>query len=169
MLVRSVAAILDRDLRTLAREVDAYPGRRELWQQLPGMTNAGGTLVLHLAGNVRHFIGARLGGTGYVRDRPAEFSRRDVSVKGLLQEIEVARAEVARTLSRLDDGSLPEVFPEVITDMRVDTGEYLIHLLTHFAYHLGQIDVHRRIVTGDASSVGAVKPAELGSASPARS
>ena len=169
MLVRSVAAILDRDLRTLSREVKAYRDEGQLWQTVPGMANAGGTLVLHLAGNLRHFIGARLGGTGYVRDRAAEFSRRDVSVEDLLQEIEVARAEVARTLSRLDDGSLPEVFPEVITDMRVDTGEYLIHLLTHFAYHLGQIDVHRRIVTGDVSSVGAVKPAELGSASPARS
>ena len=169
MLVRSVAAILDRDLRTLSREVEAYTDWHELWQELPGMTNSGGTLVLHLAGNVRHFIGATLGGTGYMRDRPAEFSRRHVSVRDLLKEIEVARAEVARTFAGLDDGSLPEEFPEVIADMRVDTGEYLIHLLTHFAYHLGQIDVHRRIVTGDVSGVGAVKPGELGSARPARS
>lgn len=169
MLVRSVAAILDRDLRTLSREVEAYPDRHLLWQAVPGMANTGGTLVLHLAGNLRHFIGARLGGSGYVRDRPGEFSYRDVPVRDLLEEIEIARAEVARTLSKLDDASLPAEFPEIIADMRVDTREYLIHLLTHFAYHLGQLDIHRRIVTGDRSSVGAVKPGELSSVRPARS
>ena len=169
MLVRSVAAILDRDLQTLSREVEAYPDRHQLWQTVPGMTNTGGTLVLHLAGNLRHYIGAKLGGTGYVRDRPAEFSRRDVSRRDLLEEIEIARAEVAGTLAKLDDRSLPAEFPEIIADSRVDTQEYLTHLLTHFAYHLGQLDIHRRIVTGDRSSVGAVKPGELSSVRPARS
>jgi Protein of unknown function (DUF664) len=168
MLVRYVAAILDRDLQTLSREVEAYPGTHQMWQMVPGMTNTGGTLVLHLAGNLRHFIGARLGGTGYVRDRAAEFSRRGVSRRDLLEEIEIARAEVARTLTRLDEQSLPAEFPEIIADSRVDTREYLVHLLTHFAYHLGQLDVHRRIITGDASSVGAAKTAELSSARPAR-
>jgi uncharacterized damage-inducible protein DinB len=168
MLVRSVAAILDRDLRTLAREVEAYPDGRQLWQPVPGMANTAGTLVLHLAGNLRHFIGARLGGTGYVRDRAAEFSRRDVSRRDLLAEIETARAEVAGSLASLRDRSLPAEFPEIVAGSRIDTQEYLVHLLTHVAYHLGQIDSHRRIVTGDASGVGAVKPGELGSARPAR-
>jgi len=168
MLVRSVAAILDRDLQTLSREVGAYPESRQLWQTVPGMTNTGGTLVLHLAGNLRHYIGANLGGTGYVRGRAAEFSRRDVSRRDLLEEIEAARADVARTLAALDDRSLPADYPEIIADSRLDTQEYLIHLLTHFAYHLGQLDIHRRIVTGDGSSVGAVKPGELGSVRPAR-
>lgn len=169
MLVRSVAAILDRDLQTLSREVEAYPDRHQLWQTVPGMANTGGTLVLHLVGNLRHYIGAKLGGTGYVRDRAAEFSRRDVSRGDLLKEIEVARAEVAGSLARLDDRSLPAEYPEIIADSRFDTQEYLIHLPTHFAYHLGQLDIHRRIVTGDASGVGAVKPGELSTARPARS
>ena len=167
MIVPSVAAILDRDLRTLAREVEAYADDRQPWQPVAGMSNLGGTLVLHLAGNIRHYIGARLGGTGYVRDRAAEFSRRDVSRADLLAEIAAARADATRTLAGLDDGSLPLRYPEVILDHHVDTAEYLLHLLTHFAYHLGQLDTHRRIVTGTASGVGAVRPAELSSARPA--
>jgi uncharacterized damage-inducible protein DinB len=167
MLVRFLAAIVDRDLRALAREVEAYPDERQLWQPVPGMANTAGTLALHLAGNLRHYLGARLGGTGYVRDRAAEFSRRDMSRAELLAEIEAARSEVARTFAGLDDESLPNRYPEVITDHHVDTREYLIHLLTHFAYHLGQLDTHRRIVTGNASGVGAVRPADLGSARPA--
>jgi uncharacterized damage-inducible protein DinB len=167
MLVQSVAAILDRDLRTLAREIEAYPDERQLWQPVPGMANTAGTLALHLAGNLRHYLGARLGGTGYVRDRAAEFSRRDVSRAELLAEIEAARSEIARTFAGLDDESLPDRYPEVILDHHVETQDYLIHLLTHFTYHLGQLDTHRRIVTGHSSGVAAVRPAELRSARPA--
>jgi uncharacterized damage-inducible protein DinB len=168
MLVRSVAAILDRDLRALAREVEAYPDERQLWQPVPGMSNMAGTLALHLAGNVRHYLGALLGGTAYVRDRPAEFSRRDVSRAHLLAEVEAARVEVGRTLAGLKDESLPHRYPEAITDHHVDTEEYLVHLVSHFTYHLGQLDTHRRIVTGSTAGVGAVRPAELGSARPAQ-
>ena len=168
MLARSVAAILDRDLRGLAREVEAYPDETQLWQSVPGMPNSAGTLVLHLAGNVRFFIGSKLGGTGYVRDRAAEFSRRDVPRGELLKQIEAARAELAGTFARLDDDSLPQEYPEVVAGMRVATDEYLVHLVAHFGYHLGQIDTHRRIVTGDAASAGAVRPAELSSARPAK-
>jgi uncharacterized protein DUF664 len=168
MLVRAAAAIFDRDFRTLTREVESYRDQDELWQIVPGMPNPAGTLVLHLAGNLRHYIGARLGGTDYVRDRAAEFSRRDVSRADLLAEIEAARLEVARTFAELDEGSLPPLFPDLIADHHIETKDYLLHLLTHFAYHLGQIDIHRRIVTGNASGVGAVRPVELSSARPAR-
>ena len=44
------------------------------------------------------------------------------------------------------------------------TGDYLVHLTTHFAYHLGQIDYHRLIVTGAALAVDAMRPSELSSA-----
>jgi hypothetical protein len=167
MLVAAVAALLDRDLRALKREVEAYPDETQLWQSVPGMANTAGTLALHLAGNLRHYIGARLGTTGYVRDRAAEFSRRDVSRNEVLVEIETAREEVGRALAALEGRALPNWFPEVISEMHVETEEYLLHLCTHFAYHLGQVDTHRRIVTGQTAGVGAVRPAELASARPA--
>lgn len=169
MLVSAVAGILDRDLRTLSREVLAYPDEKQLWQVVPHMPNVGGTLVLHLVGNLRYYIGAKLGGTGYVRDRAEEFARRDVPRKELLEQIESARTDVAGSLASRRDESLPAVFPDVIAEMHVSTEEYLLHLLTHFAYHLGQLDTHRRTVTGDQAGVGAVRPAELVSAKPARS
>jgi uncharacterized damage-inducible protein DinB len=167
MLVSTVAAILDRELRTVRRELEAYPDEHQMWQAVPGIPNSGGTLALHLAGNLQHYIGALLGHTGYVRDRPAEFARRDVSRAELLDGLETARSVAASVLGRLRDEDLPKQFPEIITGARVDTEEYLVHLLVHLAYHLGQLDVHRRVVTGNASGVGAVRPAELGSARPA--
>lgn len=167
MLVRNVAALFDRDLRTVQREIESYADDSQLWQGVQGMPNVAGTLVLHLAGNVRFFIGTVLGGTGYVRRRDVEFSRRDVPRVELLSEIEAARTDLARAFATMRDDTLPAEYPEVVAGMRVASVEYLLHLLTHFAYHLGQLDTHRRIVTGNAAAVGAMRPTELVSARPA--
>jgi hypothetical protein len=166
MLLKAVAAILDRDLRALAREVEAYSDEHDLWRLPPGVTNSSGTLALHLAGNVQHYFGANLGDTGYRRDRPAEFADRDVPRPEILRRIEVARAAVRAAANRVDESTLSADFPEVIGGVRVVTGEFLIHLVSHFSYHLGQLDYHRRIVTGDPRGIGAVRTTELATARP---
>jgi hypothetical protein len=147
MLVAAVAAILDRDLQALAREVAAYPDERALWETPPGITNSGGTLAVHLAGNIRHYLGAKLGGT-------------------ILAQIEDARAALRAAAVRTPDERLEDDFPEVIAGVRVATGEYLIHLVSHFAYHLGQLDYHRRVVTRQTGGVNAVRTVELSTARP---
>ena len=164
MLLQSVAAIFDRDLRALRREVEAYPDDSMLWQEVPGISNTAGTLALHLAGNLQHYLGACLEHTGYVRDRPAEFARRNVPRSELLQQIEAARAAVRALASGAVAPDLEADFPEPIAGKRVTIGDYLVHLTTHFAYHLGQIDYHRRVVTGTAVAVDAMRPSELSSA-----
>jgi hypothetical protein len=161
-LLPSMAAIFERDLRALAREVESYPDERDLWAQVPGVPNVAGTLTLHLAGNLQYYIGALLGGSGYVRDRPAEFARRDVARSELLREIEAARIAVERTLRLPID--VDGEFPEAVAGKRLRTGDYLVHLATHFAYHLGQLDYHRRIVTGHDKGIDAMRPIELSSA-----
>jgi uncharacterized damage-inducible protein DinB len=166
MLVSAVAAVFDRDLRALAREIEAYPDERDLWQLPPGAANSAGTLALHLAGNVQYYLGAGLGSTGYRRDRPAEFAERDVPREELLRRIEAARAAVRAAAARESEVQLAADFPEPVGGVRISTGDYLIHLLAHFAYHLGQIDYHRRLVTGDARGVDAVRVAELPAARP---
>lgn len=159
-----MAAIFERDLSALRREVEAYPDERALWQEVPGISNVAGTLVLHLAGNLQHYLGARLGQTGYVRDRSAEFARRNVPRSELLRQLEAARAAVKAGLSGAVAPALDAEFPETVGGKRVATGDYLVHLATHFAYHLGQIDYHRRVVTGAALAVDAIRPSELSSA-----
>lgn len=160
----AIGTILDRDLDTLRHEIEAYSDEKELWQSAPGISNTAGTLALHLAGNLQHYFGTRLGGTGYVRDRAAEFARRDVPRVELLKEVEAARRAVHAGLAQLSAAQLADEYPEVIAGLRITTAEYLIHLTTHFAYHLGQIDYHRRIVTGSEVVVGAMRPAALSSA-----
>ena len=166
-IVAGLSSIFDRDLNTLRREVEAYPDERGLWRDVPGIGNTAGTLALHLAGNLQHFFGAVLGGTGYVRNRDAEFARRDVARSELLQEIEGARAAVKLGLAKLSDERLAGEYPETVAGVRFTTIGYLMHLVSHFAYHLGQIDCHRRVVTGNHASVGAVRPADLSPPQPA--
>ena len=76
MLMSYLSTIFARDLRALSREIRTYPDDDSLWNTPTGVTNSGGNLVLHLTGNLRHFVGTTLGGDTYHRDREAEFSQR---------------------------------------------------------------------------------------------
>ncbi|MGH7645041.1 MAG: DinB family protein [Gemmatimonadales bacterium] len=161
MTSTALARIIARDLRALRREVEAYGDERDLWRVVPGITNSGGTLALHLTGNLQHFIGTVLGGTGYVRDRAAEFARRDVPRNELLRHIDETVAAVERTLAALGDDALARPFPQPPGGADVSTRAFLLHLATHLTYHLGQIDYHRRMLTGQAGQIRAVAVDEL--------
>lgn len=163
----SLVALFQRDLAALRREIEAYPDDALPWREIPGLTNAGGTLALHLAGNLQHYIGAILGRTGYVRDRPAEFSRRGVARAALCAEIDAAQRAVRETLMNLSPAQLDAPFPETLVNHRFTTGDLLIHLAAHLCYHLGQVDYHRRAATGSSATIGAMALPELASARPA--
>jgi len=148
--------ILLRDLQSLRDELLAYPNERAIWQVPQGIANSAGSLALHLAGNLQHFVGAQLGGTGYLRNRPAEFTRRDVPRAELLVEIEAAEAAVKKGLAATREDDLPQPYPLEVGGAHPATGSFLVHLTTHLAYHLGQVDYHRRLVTGEPHTVGAL-------------
>ena len=161
MNLQTLEAILLRDLAAVRRSVEAYPDEASLWATRPGLPNVGGTLALHLAGNLQHYLGAVLGQSGYRRDRDAEFARRDVPRAELLTELEAARTAIGRGMAAAGKSDLSALYPEPIAGRRVAVEAFLLHLATHLAYHLGQLDYHRRAVTGDRTSVGALAAAEL--------
>lgn len=148
--------ILLRDLRGAVAQLDAYPDEAQIWALPPGVNNSAGTLALHLAGNLRHFIGAQLGGSGYVRQRDAEFSLRDVPRSELVEGLNAAGREVGSALLGVTDASLDEIYPMKFGEIELTSGLFLTHLATHLTYHLGQIDMHRRIVTGVSAPVAAL-------------
>jgi hypothetical protein len=160
-MVAAVRALMVRDLNAVKREIAAYPDDASLWKTLPGLPNTGGTLALHLAGNLQHFFGSILAKDGYVRNREAEFARRDVPRSELTAGIDAAIASVERTLDGLSDAAVAGAYPEPIAKRTVSTDVFLLHLAQHLAYHLGQIDYHRRAVTGQSQGVDAVSVREL--------
>lgn len=160
-MVRTLQLLLTRELRAVRRELEAYPDDASVWRAVPGLPNTGGTLALHVVGNLRHFVGAILGGDGYRRDREAEFARRDVPRSDLIAGIDAAMVAVDSVLGTFTAERLMAPYPEPIAKRRVSTGVFATHLTTHLAYHLGQLDYHRRAVTGDAKGVDAVSVREL--------
>jgi uncharacterized damage-inducible protein DinB len=136
--------LFDRDLNGLVKEVGLYPSDAALWTVPDGITNSAGNLVLHLCGNLRHYIGFRLGEIPYQRDRPAEFSSTGLSREHLLGEIELAREAVA-TLARLHPDRLGETYPEEVLGAPTTVAFFLTHLYGHLRYHTGQVNYHHRL------------------------
>jgi Protein of unknown function (DUF1572). len=149
LLVAALRTVYMRDLKATDAEIDAYPDEASLWLVAPGISNPGGTLAIHIAGNLRHFVGGALGNTGYVRDRDAEFGARNIPREKIRADIAAAIDEVIGTLDKLSDADLAAEFPILIgpEKLHVRTSDWLVHLAAHLAYHLGQINYHRRLLT----------------------
>jgi uncharacterized damage-inducible protein DinB len=163
-LATSVAALLARDLAAFRRSLAAYPDEAAIWAPAAGLPNSAGTLALHVAGNLRHFVGAVLGRSAFVRHRDAEFSQRGVPRAELDALLARTAEEVQEALDRLDPAALDRAYPAPVGGLRVATGDFLVHLSTHLAFHLGQADAHRRAVTGNPAGIDAVGVRELASA-----
>ncbi len=156
MSTANLSRLINRELASLRDELLAYPDEHAIWEVPKGLPNSAGNLALHLIGNLRFFIGTQLGATGFVRDRDAEFSSTGVPRAEIIRNIETAADEVTRTFATLDAAELEKPFPVEVGGHRLQTGLFLQHLASHLAYHLGQVDYHRRIVTGNSVSVGAM-------------
>ena len=161
MSASTLRLLITRELRAFRRELEAYPDDASVWRPVPGLPNTGGTLALHVAGNIRHFIGAIVGRDGYVRDRDAEFARRDVPRAELIAGLDAAIVAVDGALASASPDLMRGTWPEPIAKRAVSAADFLVHLVAHLAYHLGQIDYHRRSVTGDTRGVDAVSVREL--------
>ena len=153
-LTRDVQLLLIRELDGLAREVCLFPDDLQLWITPVGVSNSAGNLALHVAGNLQHFVGTLLGETGYVRDREKEFATRAGTREHVQQELRAASHAVESTLARLDIATLQLPMPGVPNGLAIRTDLFLLHLVSHAAFHLGQAGYVRRIVCGDATSSG---------------
>ena len=157
MLGPELAALFGRDIARLAQELRAFPDTPSVWKTAPGITNAAGTLALHLEGNLREYIGRQLGGIAYQRNRPLEFSARDVAQSELVNRLDAVQSVIPRVIGVLDPTVFDAPYPERYNGATLTTRQFLLHLLGHLNYHLGQVDYLRRFVTGS----GAIELATL--------
>jgi uncharacterized damage-inducible protein DinB len=146
MLSEILAELYERDLNKLKAEIEQYSDEADIWRVMGEIANPAGVLCLHIAGNLRHFFGAVLGVSDYVRDRDAEFASRGIARDELLAEVDAALADVRATLGKLSDGDFDKTYPLEVFGKPMKTGYFLTHLTTHLNYHLGQINYHRRLV-----------------------
>jgi uncharacterized damage-inducible protein DinB len=146
MLTETLIKLFNRDLSKIIEEINLYNDETNIWKIDGLIANSSGTLVLHLVANLNHFIGSILGNTSYVRDRGAEYELRDIPKSELIKQLEDTIVVIENTLSNITIKDLqaeykPQVFKEPMT-----TEYFLVHLASHLAYHLGQINYHRRLL-----------------------
>ena len=146
MLTDILKELYTRDLIKLREEIEQFTNEADLWKTAEGVTNSAGNLCQHLTGNLQHFFGAVLGNTGYVRDRDAEFAAKGTTRADLLADIDAAEESVKETLEALSDDDLAGTYPIDVFGHPMTTAYFLVHLATHFNYHLGQINYHRRLL-----------------------
>ncbi len=102
-------------------------------------------MCLHILGNLNNYVGAILGKTGYVRNRSAEFSEKTTK-EHLLKCLDETTEMVKETISNVDADVFDQIYSENVFGYEMKIDYFLIHLVGHLNYHLGQINYHRRIL-----------------------
>lgn len=139
--------LYNRNLDQLKLEIESYKNEADLWLTTPEINNSGGNLCLHLMGNLNHFIGATLGNSGYIRQRDLEFSTKNTPISTLIKNIKETKKTINETLDNLEESELLNDFPILVFESKMTSKDFLFYLTTHLAYHLGQINYHRRFIS----------------------
>jgi uncharacterized damage-inducible protein DinB len=131
-------------LHAAVRQLAESISPQELWKRPIEPGNSVGHLILHLTGNLSHYVGGQLGKTGYVRDREREFTEAQPPTKTeLLAGLDAAVATFRRVVEELDADQLAAAHPEARFGSVLQA---LVHLVSHFALHRGQMSYIARLV-----------------------
>ncbi len=146
MLTTTLKTIFDRDLQKLCTELESYKTESNIWRTDEKVSNSAGNLCLHLIGNLNWFVGAQLGYTGYVRNREEELTLTNIPLEDLITQVENTRKVVRTALDQVTPEQLKLDYPIQVFKHKMTTSYFLVHLTTHLAYHVGQINYHRRLL-----------------------
>lgn len=110
----------------------------QIWWRPNESSNSAGNLALHLAGNVRQWIVAGLGGEVDARQRDLEFSERGPMPRiRLVRTLRSAVLDACKVLRRLTPADLSARYS--IQKLPVTGINAVLHVVEHFAFHSGQI------------------------------
>lgn len=128
--VRHLAGRVDRAVRSVPEG--------QVWIKPFPFGNSLGNLVLHLTGNLNHYVGARVAETGYVRDRDREFADPGgYPVEEILRRFHAAVEMVVRTIEARTEDDLVAPMPD---DPPVATQfGLLLVVASHLNNHIGQM------------------------------
>ncbi|MCS4435364.1 DUF1572 family protein [Aquiflexum gelatinilyticum] len=138
--------LFERDLKKLISELEAYKDEKNIWEVSGIITNSAGTLALHLVGNLNHFIGAVMGNTGYIRNREAEFSLRNIPRAQLIVQVLETIEVINETMSGFGENNFSSNYPLEVFGKPMTYEYFMMHLQGHLNYHMGQVNYHRRLL-----------------------
>jgi hypothetical protein len=126
-------------LAGVVRELAAPLSDAQFWAKPFPFGNSFGHLVLHLTGNLNYYIGAQIAGTGYVRDRPREFTEAArPSKEAVLKKFDAAVAMVLRTIRSQSAEDWQAAYAATGADAQ-DRFGIVLSCATHLHHHVGQM------------------------------
>jgi len=121
----------------------------EIWRRVNENSNSIGNLVVHLAGNVRHWVVAGIGGATSDRDRAAEFAMRDgPHAAELLSLLDLAVRDADDVMASLTAADL--VRECTIQGRNTTVLAAIYHVVEHFSMHTGQIVMLAKMYSPDS-------------------
>lgn len=133
-------------LDSLKGEISSYKNEKNIWKLSGEINNTPGNLCIHICGNLDHFFGAMIGNTGYIRNRDYEFSAKEISIEDLIKGIEKTKAMLEKIFDGLVIEDVNRIYPDNKFGENVTYGFVFSRLISHMAYHIGQINYHRRMI-----------------------
>jgi uncharacterized damage-inducible protein DinB len=141
-LKQTIASDLTARYKKLAgvvQELAAPLSDEQLWEKPFAFGNSFGHLMLHVTGNLNYYIGAQIAGTGYVRDRPLEFSAAARPSKAeVLKKFDQAIEMVVATINSQSAEDWSKEYTAVGADAR-DRFDMVLQCATHLHHHIGQM------------------------------
>ena len=138
----TTAAVLTVRYQKLAgvlHELAAPLSQEQFWAKPFAFGNSFGHLVLHLTGNLNYYICAQIAGTGYVRDRPVEFSDATHPSKAeVLKKFDQAIEVVITTINSQSAEDWSKEYTGTGADAH-NRMEMVLQCATHLHHHIGQI------------------------------
>jgi DinB superfamily len=121
------------------RELAAPLSEEQFWAKPFAFGNSFGHLVLHLTGNLNYYVGAQIVGTGYVRDRPTEFSDATRPSKAeVLKKFDQAIEMVVNAIDSQSADDWSKGYSGSGADAR-NRLEMVLQCATHLHHHIGQM------------------------------
>ena len=151
-VVASSLANYYRMIHRRVRELTEPLSTEQLWMRPYAYGNSIGNLILHLTGNLNYYIGAQIGGTGYVRQRPLEFSNTGIPKDEVLREFDKVIDVVIATIAKQtdDDWSAP-FYGELESESKNRFSAFLA-CAGHAYHHVGQmIYLQKQLLTSSLS------------------
>jgi uncharacterized damage-inducible protein DinB len=127
----------------------------QIWRRPYPYGNSVGNLLLHLTGNLNYYIGAQIGGTGYVRHRDREFADTGKGKEHLLRDFDQAVEMVINTIKKQTPEDWSRAFSGQGVPPAVKTRfDMVLNCAGHAYHHLGQIIYLQKQLTMSAAKSG---------------
>jgi uncharacterized damage-inducible protein DinB len=139
-VVADTLAAYYEEVRDNIHELVAPLSTQQIWAKPYPYGNSIGHLLLHLTGNLNNYIGAGIARTGYVRNRPLEFSDTSQRPKeAVLADFDAAIAMVAATIRKQSAEEWTAGYWDPTEPRTKNRFAAFMRMAAHAYHHTGQI------------------------------